>query len=193
MDHPTHPRRSRRLATLRGGSASLLLLILVSGSTFAACSDAHPAGTDAAALAMPTMDGDVPTVQPPAVDAPAAPAEGPVAAQDAMWAARPAYVGTSAATEAAYHYAVTHPEIVQWMPCYCGCDGMGHGSNLDCYIKPADGTFEEHASYCDICVKITLTTKALVEEGRSLRDIRQVIDQTFGGSIPGTPTELPPV
>jgi hypothetical protein len=118
-------------------------------------------------------------------------------AAEAVWAARPDYVRTNAATEEAYHFAMLHPQIVQWMPCYCGCEAMGHGSNLDCYYKhgqPGDrAVFEEHASYCDICVQITLKAKQLNAEGMSLREIRQVIDQTFGGSVPGTLTEQPPV
>ena len=49
----------------------------------------------------------------------------------------------------AYTYAVEHPEVLQYMPCYCGC-GMsaGHTSNLDCFIKERrpDGTivFDDH-------------------------------------------------
>jgi hypothetical protein len=29
---------------------------------------------------------------------------------------------------------VAHPEILQYMPCFCGCVDEGHGSNKDCYI-----------------------------------------------------------
>lgn len=199
MDKPGG--RSRRHPDTHRVGVALVLLALVSGSAFAACSEAHPGGGDATAMTMPTMHGNVLTVDPGAAAAAArtgaAPAP-PVAAEpmpdaEAMWAARPDYVDTTAATEAAYHYAVTHPEIVQWMPCYCGCGGMGHGSNLDCYLRRADGTFDEHASYCDICVQITLTTKELVSQGKSLREIRQVVDQIWGGRVPGTPTALPPV
>ncbi len=112
------------------------------------------------------------------------------------WATRPDFTRVSADTEEAYAYALFKPSIVEWMPCYCGCARMDHRSNLDCYLKPAVAgqktQFEEHASYCDICVQITLTTKRLVAEGKSLREIRQAVDQQFGGSVPGTPTELPP-
>ena len=82
------------------------------------------------------------------------------------------------------------------MPCYCGCEAMGHRSNLDCYLKPGmpggKTTFEEHASACDICVKTTLLVKEMYSHGKSLREIRLAVDQTFGGAAPGTPTELPP-
>ncbi len=112
------------------------------------------------------------------------------------WEHRPDYSRVNTDTEEAYAYALYHPQILQWMPCYCGCGGMGHRSNLDCFFKPAlpgqPTMFEEHASYCDICVKTTLLVKRLISEGHSLREIRATVDQTFGGSVPGTPTELPP-
>ena len=49
----------------------------------------------------------------------------------------------------AYQFAVANPEILQQMPCYCGCGAMGHQNNYQCYVKEvrADGslTFENHA------------------------------------------------
>ncbi|HEY8134424.1 MAG TPA: PCYCGC motif-containing (lipo)protein [Candidatus Limnocylindrales bacterium] len=125
-------------------------------------------------------------------------AEPSMAAMDtahaAAWAARPGYTQVSQRTEEAYQYAMEHPLIVQWMPCYCGCGGIGHGSNLDCYFEPSAGgtiVFEEHASYCEICVDITLRTKQLANSGATLASIRTAIDAEFGGAGPGTDTERP--
>ena len=41
-----------------------------------------------------------------------------------------------------YAYAFEHPEVLQYMPCYCGCVSAGHTSNLDCFIdqRLADGS-----------------------------------------------------
>jgi hypothetical protein len=172
---------------IRTGSMALLVLLLVSAPAFAACSAAHDSSADGMATAMPAMHDAAPTGDP------ALSADQPVAGADALWAARPDYVRADPVTEAAYHYAVTHPHIVAWMPCYCGCGGMGHQSNLDCYLRPGQATFEEHASYCDVCVQITLKTRDLANQGKTLREIRTIVDQTWGGSIPGTPTALPPV
>ena len=130
----------------------------------------------------------------PVAVTPAAPACDATTAQTAAWAARPDYVRADARTEAAYAYALEAPEILQWMPCYCGCGGIGHGSNLDCYFEPnAGGTivFEEHASYCAICVDITLRTKQLANSGATLASIRTAIDTEFGGAGPGTDTARP--
>ncbi|NIM50956.1 MAG: hypothetical protein GTN78_24470 [Gemmatimonadales bacterium] len=49
----------------------------------------------------------------------------------------------------AYRFAIANPEALNTIPCYCGCGGMGHTSNLDCYVKEfrADGSivFDNHA------------------------------------------------
>ena len=185
MDRSQPVSRTDRRRSPRSATVALIALFLVSGPAFAACSAAHDptgAGLTAApgsAASMPGMPGDEP----------------PADASEA-WTARPAFVRLSAQTEEAYAYAMYHPQIVKWMPCYCGCGGMGHRSNLDCYLKPGqpggETIFEEHASYCDICVKTTLLAKKMFAEGRTLREIRDAVDQTFGGSTPGTLTDLPP-
>lgn len=195
MDRTEPARRARRIGPVRPAAAALFALILLSGPAFAACSDAHaPASGGGWGVALPTMDGQIPTID-------ATPAgqmaDMPMMGADEAWAARPAYVSANPATEEAYAFALAHPQIVKWMPCYCGCEAMDHGSNLDCYYKhgqPGDrAVFEEHASFCDICVQITLKTKQLDAEGKSLSEIRQIIDQTFGGATPGTLTAQPPV
>lgn len=169
------------------------VLVLVGGSTFAACGGHEPSGAghepSAPAAAKPSH------TEPPSAAAPSTEMDAAVAGAADAWAHRPAFTNAAAATEEAYAYALYHPRILEWMPCYCGCGAMGHGSNLDCYIKPAaDGqvTFEEHASYCDLCVQITLKTKELMAQGASVHGARQAIDALFAGTVPGTPTEVPP-
>jgi hypothetical protein len=115
----------------------------------------------------------------------------------AAWAARPAYVRQAQRTEAAYAFTLQTGNVIDWMPCYCGCDAMGHRSNLDCYFKRASAgstriAWEEHASYCQVCVDITLTAKKLLSEGKPLLAIRQAVDRTYGNAGPGTDTALPP-
>lgn len=49
----------------------------------------------------------------------------------------------------AYQFAVANPEVLQKIPCYCGCGGVGHTSNYDCYVRETqpEGTviFDSHA------------------------------------------------
>jgi hypothetical protein len=152
----------------------IVAALLTAGSVSGACSASHSSAGQPAAAPV-TMAPDA-------------------AVLAAAWAARPAYTDVSERTAEAYHYALGHPTVIRWMPCYCGCGAMGHGSNLDCYFEPrADGSlvFEEHASYCTICVDITLRTKQLVAAGTSLAEIRAVIDAEFGGRVPGTDTPFP--
>ena len=42
---------------------------------------------------------------------------------------------------ALYAFAARHPEVLQYAPCYCGCESGGHQSARDCFVKDrtADG------------------------------------------------------
>lgn len=161
-------------ARLHGPAQACLLIIalLITGSVAAACTGDHAATPSHTPTAMSSMDDT----------------------QAAAWAVRPAYTHTTARTEEAYQYAMEHQAMLQWIPCFCGCGAMGHGNNADCYFEPsATGSivFEEHASYCGVCVDITLRTKQLAASGASLASIRTTIDAEFGGVGPGTDTERP--
>ncbi len=35
----------------------------------------------------------------------------------------------------AYRYAVANEEVLQWIPCFCGCVKGGHRHNFDCYVR----------------------------------------------------------
>lgn len=36
---------------------------------------------------------------------------------------------------AMYAFAARRPGVLQYMPCYCGCERQGHGSVRDCFVK----------------------------------------------------------
>jgi hypothetical protein len=186
--------RSRRRPAFLGMLAVLVLAL--SGGLVAACGGgANPAlmasmpTRDASEAPAMTMSGALPS---------AATASGADAsAIEVAWAARPEYVRQATdMVQEAYRYAIERPDVVQWMPCYCGCAAMEHRSNLDCFLRArmAAGAvaFEEHASFCDVCVQTALLAKQRIAEGRSLAEIRAEVDATFGGKgVPGTPTDLP--
>ncbi len=92
----------------------------------------------------------------------------------------------------AYQFAVANPDLIQSIPCYCGCGAMGHTSNYSCYVsgENQDGSlkFDEHALGCSICVDITLDAMRLQKEGKSIPDIRQYIDDTYA---PYGPSNMP--
>jgi hypothetical protein len=83
----------------------------------------------------------------------------------------------------AYQFAFANPDVLQQIPCYCGCGAMGHTSNLSCYVSGADASgqpaFDSHALGCSICVDITQDTMRLLEQGQSVPEIRDYVDQTY--------------
>ncbi len=98
-------------------------------------------------------------------------------------ASMPAEVQKAAVNvQVAYQFALANPDTLKEIPCYCGCGPMGHSSNYNCYIKESESgktSFDNHALGCGICVDITLDTMRMVEEGKPLGEIREVIDQTY--------------
>lgn len=55
----------------------------------------------------------------------------------------PAFAASaSSSVQTVYRYAVAHPGILQYIPCFCGCRNIGHRHNGDCYVRArhADGT-----------------------------------------------------
>lgn len=83
----------------------------------------------------------------------------------------------------AYQFAAANPAVMQNIPCYCGCGGIGHESNYDCYVAgvEAAGTieFDGHALGCSICVDITLDAMRLLRQGKSVPEIRAYVDSTY--------------
>jgi hypothetical protein len=52
-------------------------------------------------------------------------------------------------TSALYQFATQRGDVLQWMPCTCGCADLGHASNRACYIKAetdAQVTYTSHAA-----------------------------------------------
>ena len=83
----------------------------------------------------------------------------------------------------AYQFSVANPDVLKQIPCYCGCGDMGHTSNYACYVSGtnADGTlkYDPHALGCSICVDITQDTMRLLKQGKSVSEIRAIVDETY--------------
>lgn len=75
----------------------------------------------------------------------------------------PDYVYTNAMTLSAYKYATEHPEVLEQLPCYCGCgqhgseasEGRPHRFLRDCFINDR-GEYDSHASTCDVCIGLAI-------------------------------------
>lgn len=87
------------------------------------------------------------------------------------------------AVQEAYQFNTANPDIMQDIPCYCGCGDIGHTSNYDCYVSDVDAqgniTFENHALGCSICVDITQDVMRMLNDGKSPQDARAYIDATY--------------
>lgn len=107
----------------------------------------------------------------------------------------PAYV--TANVRDGYEYALRRPDVLKYLPCYCGCGLMdGHTSNLDCFIvgveKNGSVRFDDHGSFCDTCLQIARDAERLLGQGKTLAQVRDYVDATHGGKGPGTDTPKPP-
>ncbi len=177
----------RLLLSRRTTAPALLAFTILLGGTTAACSgtaptDAAVTGGGAAAVAAVVPSGKV-----------VIPTEAEIAA---AWERRPEYVRALPEDwQAAYKFALARPDVIGWMPCNCGCGADGHRSNLDCFFDRRESgeiTFQEHGSFCDICVETSNLAAKLLEEGKSMAEIRAAVDATFGGGGNSTDTPLPP-
>lgn len=97
-----------------------------------------------------------------------------------------------------YDFAARHPEVLQYVPCYCGCERAGHKGNHDCFIKSRDAKgnvteFDVHGMGCTICIDVARDALALFKSGASPVAIRAAIDQKWGAHFrSSTPTPMPP-
>ncbi len=183
----------RARVRLPAAGTSVLIVALALGGAVAGCSNSGGAATATGAGSPPTGATTV------LAEVPMGAMHMPTADEvTTTWEARPEYVKVLPGDwQSAYAYSLARPDVLQWLPCYCGCGGMGHRSNLDCFFQRRDvkGTYqyEEHASYCDICVKTANMADAMLRDGKTMTQIRAAVDSTFGGgAAPGTDTALPP-
>ncbi len=88
-----------------------------------------------------------------------------------------------ASVQEAYRFAIANPEILKQVPCYCGCGSIGHTSNYQCYVKnegpSGEIQIDNHALGCSICVDITQDVMRMLDEGKSIREIKAYVDSTY--------------
>jgi len=72
-----------------------------------------------------------------------------------------------------YRIARERPELLERMPCYCGCYlTHGHQNNLDCFR-------DRHGETCEICLAIAIRAEQLAKKGYSVEDIKALVDRAF--------------
>jgi hypothetical protein len=99
---------------------------------------------------------------------------------------------------AAYRFAAEHPEILSYVPCFCGCERAGHRGNEDCFVKTRNAQgdvteWDEHGLDCAVCLDVANEAMQMHRSGASVRDIRAVIEKKWSSPSAGhTPTPAPP-
>lgn len=98
---------------------------------------------------------------------------------------------------AAHEWAAQHPEVSQYVPCFCGCERMGHVGNDDCFVKSRDAegrvtSWEPHGVSCEVCLDVANESRRMYASGASVRQIRAAIEQKYRPmSQMMTPTPMP--
>jgi len=160
-------------------AAALLLFALTSAPFAVAGQHAHssstPAVTPARIAPMKAHTGPLPAL-PPVPYAPSRP---------------------MAIVQQVYEFAARHPEVLQYVPCYCGCERMSHNGNHDCFVKArkANGTvteWEPHGIGCAICLDVGRDAMTLFNSGAAVPQIRAAIERKYASHFPSsTPTPKP--
>jgi hypothetical protein len=97
-----------------------------------------------------------------------------------------------------FQFAAEHPEVLAYVPCFCGCDHMGHKGNDDCFVKSraANGDvlqWEPHGTECQVCIDVGQMSMQMYSSGASVRDIRTAVEKKYAGQYQNhTPTPQPP-
>src|SRR5205814_1119974 len=84
--------------------------------------------------------------------------------------------------KAAYKFAAEHPEVLSYVPCYCGCERSGHRGNEDCFVKARDVNgdvvqWEDHGMECAVCLDVATRSSQMYTSGASVSDIRAAIEK----------------
>ncbi|PMC40214.1 hypothetical protein CJ195_00425 [Bacillus sp. UMB0899] len=93
-----------------------------------------------------------------------------------------------------YQAAAGHRELLENMPCYCGCgETANHTSNYDCFIyeNKENGAivWDDHGTKCGVCLEIAAQSILDYQEGKSIKEIRAKIDNKYKeGYAEPTPT-----
>jgi hypothetical protein len=99
---------------------------------------------------------------------------------------------------ATFMFAARHPEVMKFVPCFCGCQRGGHKDNHDCFVSGRDAagkvtTWEPHALECLVCVDVAYQALRLHNSGASVSAIRGAIEKNYASAAAQnrTPTPMP--
>lgn len=101
-------------------------------------------------------------------------------------------------TRRAFEFAARHPEILKYIPCFCGCERGGHKANDDCFVSSRDdkGKVKEwqlHGAVCQVCIDVATMAMQMHNSGAATSAIRDAVEKQYKDRTSGhTPTPMPP-
>ena len=162
--------------------ACVLAASVVSLSAASACSSPSSAATNNAQQSTPAPQNDPLSLGPDLPRLPGGVVMG---------------VRSVAIMRATYEFAARHPEVMNYIPCFCGCERGGHKDNHDCFVAARDANkkvtvWEPHAVGCEICVDVAYQALEMHTAGAKVADIRDAIEKKYASHNGGhTPTPMP--
>ena len=99
---------------------------------------------------------------------------------------------------ATYDFAAQHPEVLKYVPCFCGCGSQGHKANESCFVARRDAKgnvleWDTHGFGCTICIDVAREAMQLYSSGADVKSIRAAIERRWAANAEGrTPTPAPP-
>ncbi|MFE8695809.1 PCYCGC motif-containing (lipo)protein [Cytobacillus sp. FJAT-53684] len=77
-----------------------------------------------------------------------------------------------------------YQDLLEYIPCYCGCkDSAAHKDNYDCFIyenkENGEVVWDDHGTRCGTCLDTAAESINLYNEGKSMKEIRQYIDEKY--------------
>jgi hypothetical protein len=99
---------------------------------------------------------------------------------------------------ATYDFAAQHPEVLKYVPCFCGCGSQGHKANESCFVARRDPKgnvleWDTHGFGCTICIDVAREAMQLYSSGADVKSIRAAIERRWAANAEGrTPTPQPP-
>jgi len=91
------------------------------------------------------------------------------------------------ATKTFYSQVYAHADVLKELNCYCGCMEYNdpHDSLYRCFIAGVDDDgvhWTDHGASCGICLMELRDAVRMADEGKTIDEIKQHIDTTYGGA-----------
>jgi hypothetical protein len=104
--------------------------------------------------------------------------------------------GSIADVEEAYRLAAAKPDLLDHIPCFCGCEAFRHKAVTICFVRKRDqsGTVAErdyHGAKCALCVDVVRSATRMQSEGVPIAKIRNLLESKYHHTGKRTPT--PPI